>query len=366
MVADALWLLTARSRGGQHWLDNARCEIQAIDIAGQSHPVSLLDHSSWQESYVSSPRSTWLRYPRQEMLRQLNPSLVQLARLVSCILSSPLSALLTTARLDQAAIVANHLVSTNLHPEWSVADIDCMTEKLLASYPQRPFLVRNICPQVNPQLTQALQTAGWQLLPSRMIYLCDPQQASVWKHNHVKQDARLLADGKVEVIPHHALQAEDLAQLRQLFRQLFIDKHSYLNPDFSPAFFELCLETQFLELLALRCRDRIVGVLGLYANPDTGWITTPLIGYDTSLPQELGLYRRLMALLLRQAREKQLKLHYSSGASQFKRARGGTAHLEYTAIFNRHLPFVQNCSSTFLYKLINCFAPAILRRADGI
>ncbi|MCH8621528.1 hypothetical protein [Undibacterium sp. TS12] len=366
VVADALWLLTARSRGGQHWLDNASCEIQSINIAGQSQPVSLLDHSNWQESYVSSPRSTWLRYTRQEMLRQFSPATTQLLKLASCALFGPLSALFTATRLDQAAIVANHLVSTNLYPEWSLADIAAMTEQLQHSYPQRPLMMRNICPQVNPQLAQALTETGWDLLPSRMIYLCDPQQASVWKHNHVRQDARLLANTEVEVIAHHSLKPEDIKLLRPLFRQLFMNKHSCLNPDFSPAFFELCLETQFLELQALRWQGKFVGVLGLYSNPDNGWITTPLIGYDTSLPQELGLYRRLMALLLARAREKQLKLHYSSGASQFKRSRGGIPTLEYTAIYNHHLTGRQKPAYAVFSKLVHQFAPAILRRADGI
>src|SRR5450830_1455113 len=66
MVADALWLLTARSRGGNHWVSNANAHIHSVDIAGNSYPVSLLDHSDWKESYVSSPRSTWLRYARSE------------------------------------------------------------------------------------------------------------------------------------------------------------------------------------------------------------------------------------------------------------------------------------------------------------
>ncbi len=366
MVADALWLLTARSRGGQHWLHNANCDIQTLEIAGQSQPVSLLDSSSWQESYVTSPRSTWLRYPRQELLRAASPGWAQVIKLGSCAILSPLSALLKASKLDQAAIVANHLVSTNLYPEWSASEISKATDKLTVTYPQRPLMMRNICPQVNPGLSQSLLDKGWQLFPSRMIYLCDPQQDSVWKHNHVKQDARLLDHPEVEVLTHEHLQMQDIAVLQQLYRQLFIDKHSYLNPDFSAAFFELCLETQFLEMHALRWQGRLVGILGIYAHHENGWLTTPLIGYDTSLPKELGLYRRLMALLLKTAKDKKLKLHYSSGASQFKRARGGVPQLEYTAIYNRHLSTIAMQSAALIGHILTAFAPSILKKADGI
>ncbi|MFZ6719973.1 hypothetical protein [Undibacterium sp. Ji49W] len=366
VVADALWLLTARSRGGKHWVSNTDCAIDAIEIAGHSQPVSLLDHSNWQDSYVASPRSTWLRYARQEMLRQLSPGLAALGQLLSCILFGPVSALLNASKLDQAAICGNHLISTNLYPDWSASAVQQATDSLLQKYPQRPLMMRNICPALHPALAQQLIHSGWQMLPSRMVYLCDPQEKSVWKHNHVKQDARLLANTEVEILPHEAIQIQDLPALRQLFRQLFIDKHSYLNPDFSPAFFELCLETQFLELFALRWQGKLVGVIGLYAHPESGYITTPLIGYDTSLPQELGLYRRLMALLLHKAKEKQLKLHYSSGASQFKRARGGLPHLEYTAVYSQHLSTSCHQSTRLFASILQNCAPAILKRADHL
>lgn len=366
MVADALWLLTARSRGGSHWVSNTHCDIQTADIGGHPYPVSLLDDSDWQESYVSSPRSTWLRYARQEALRQLSPPLSALLKAGSCLIFGPLSALLQASRLDQAAIIGNHLVSTNLYPAWSHPELQCMTEAMSTRHPQRPLMMRNICPEVSPGLMQHLQQLGWNMVPARMIYLCDPQQKTVWKHNHVKQDARLLQDSQVEIVSQDQLTSGDLPALRQLFRQLFIDKHSYLNPDFSLAFFELCLETRFLELKALRWQGRWVGILGLYAPSCNNWLTTPLIGYDTSLPQELGLYRRLMALLLHEARQRQLGLHYSSGASQFKRARGGVPALEYTAIYDRHLPNQPKRYIRLWEKLFQQWVPGLLKRADKL
>lgn len=69
-----------------------------------------------------------------------------------------------------------------------------------------------------------------------------------------------------------------------------------------------------------------------------GVMTTPLFGYDTALPQELGLYRMLSAALLKLARENGHLLHESSGAAQFKRNRGARADIEYSAVFCAHLP----------------------------
>jgi len=366
MVADALWLLTARSRGGNHWVSNANAHIHSVDIAGNSYPVSLLDHSDWKESYVSSPRSTWLRYARSEALRHLSPAMAHLVKAGSCLIFGPLSALMHASKLDQAAIIANYLISTNLYPEWQADDIAQMTSVMCGRHSDSPLMIRNMCPEVSPSVMENLCAQGWKMMPSRMIYLCDPAQKHVWKHNHVKQDARLLNDGEVEIVTQTQLNLSDLADLRAVFRQLFIDKHSHLNPDFSPAFFELCLETNFLELVGLRWQGRWVGVLGLYIHPESGWLTTPLIGYDTSLPQELGLYRRLMAILLKEGKNRGCRLHYSSGASHFKRARGGIPALEYTAIYVEHLPNRQKQCANLFINAFQQFAPGILKRADKL
>ena len=78
------------------------------------------------------------------------------------------------------------------------------------------------------------------------------------------------------------------------------------------------------------------GIIGYVKR--NGAITFPLVGYDTSLPQNIGLYRMLSALMLKHAHENDLLLHMSSGASHFKRLRGGKPHIEYSAIFTKHLP----------------------------
>ncbi|MFZ6673331.1 hypothetical protein [Undibacterium sp. Xuan67W] len=362
--ADALWLLAAKARGGAHWLSNVDCKIECISIADSTQPVSLLDVSNRNTSYVASPRSAWLRYARDEAIRHAPAYTQTLASIASALVFSPMAAMLSTSDIDRAAVVGNHLMSTNLYPDWQENDIKDLTAHLRELYPDRPFMMRNICPEINPQLTNALRQQAWELIPARMIYTCDPSHNAVWKHNHVKKDARLLQDAAIQIIPPDQIRSSDLPKMRALFRQLFIDKHSRLNPDFTPAFFELCLETGFLDLYALRWHERLVGVIGIYHHPESGWMTTPLIGYDTSLPQELGLYRRLMALLLQQAKQRQAKLHYSSGASQFKRARGGEAHLEYSAVFTGHLSRYRQCMTQMWAKTLQKLATAILRKAD--
>lgn len=362
--------MMARSKGGAYWLANAPCALSSIHIAGKNlpiiQPLRVWQKNQRRQTYVLSLRSAWIDYAKEEALRRVPAGLRWPAKVaVSCAMS-PLSLVLHACGLDKAVAIGNHLISTNLYPEWQPPEVLALRDELINLYPTNPLVIRNICPEVNPLLANALQTTGWSLIPARMVYLCDPQQKSVWKHNHVKQDAKLLASPDIQIVRPEQITASDLPELRNLYRQLFIDKHSMLNPDFTPAFFELCLESGFLELYALRLQDKLVGVLGLYEHAESGWLTTPLIGYDTSLPQEKGIYRCLMALLLQQARERQLRLHYSSGASQFKRARGGVASLEYTAVFSAHLAYPKRLANSLFARSMQQLAPTILKKADGL
>ncbi len=358
--------MMARSRGGQHWLENAQCEVNAISIGGSSQPVTLQDPCRERQSYVLSPRSAWIDYAKDEAIRHVAPELAWLTNVASSCALSPISLLLHASGLDRAAIVCNRLMSTNLYPDWGLSEISAMSEEMAETYADRPLVMRNISREVNPGLADSLTTTGWNLVPARIVYLCDPQRPSVWKHNHIKQDAKLLGDNAFEVIRPDQIVSDDLPWLRSMFRQIFLTKHSDLNPDFTPEFFSLCQENGFLDLYGLRSQGKMVGVLGLYEPAESAWLTTPLIGYDTSLPQDKGVYRALMALLLQQARARKTHLHYSSGAGQFKRARAGSPSLEYTAIFSKHLSRVQRQANQLFAHAMQNIAPGILRSAEGL
>ena len=361
IFAEALWLQMASMMGGKYWLANGECDVKLINIEDKFFPVCIPQQSEQAQTYVLSLQSAWIDYAKVEATKHCAAGLLPLLTFIVNITLSPLLFLLQGSRLHKSVILANHLISTNLYTDWDEKTVSNFTEKLSTEYKNRALTLRNICPEINPRLTEALRKNGWYLVPARMIYLCNPADINVWKHNHIKQDAKLLASKNLQIVEPNNLTRNDLTELRTLFRQLFIDKHSHLNPDFTPAFFELCLENNFLDLYAIRYLGRLVGVIGIYHNTETNWITTPLIGYDTNLPSSLGIYRCLMALLLRQAKQRNAQLHYSSGAKKFKQTRGGQEHLEYTAIYTKHLPFFNRLSSKAFSKILQLSLPKLLK-----
>jgi hypothetical protein len=353
--SDNAWLGGATAHGAQNWLDNAHGQVLRLDLADHHIPL-MLTHENASTSYVASLPSAWVRYTVDEAMRHthrlgLYPVRAALA---------PLLGLLRVANLHRAALLGNWLVSTNLYPQVAPAAWHQARHAAIAVAGQRPLAIRSVCHNGVTDLPKTLADDGWLLIPARLVYLCDPADARVASHHNVRRDRKLLHSNTVELLPPAALAEEDISDMRRCFRQVFIDKYSAYNPDFSDAFFRLCLEHRFLELYALRHADQLVGVLGVLERH--GWVTAPLIGYDTTAALSLGLYRRLMALLLEQAAQRQCKLHYSSGAGQFKRVRGGTPVLEFTAVYVQHLPRHQQLATAAFAALMSRFGTRLLWR----
>jgi Acetyltransferase (GNAT) domain len=339
-----------------HWVANSSSRLSALSTSAGALPLTFTERSAANEAYVASLRSAWVRYPAFEASRALRPSLPEpLARIAL----SPLDALIVAAGLDRTVIVSNRLVSTNLHTPGLAEDVPHLADALHARFPDRPFALRNVCAAVDPALPSALRRAGWALLPARLVYCCHPRDPALWQRNRVRQDAKLLDHDAVEVIGADALMPTDIPRLRWLYAQVFLLKHSRLNTDYTEAFFADALRTGALDLRALRHEGRLIGVIGLVRQH--GWVTTPMLGVDPQAANEAP-YRRLMALLLRLARENGDQLHYSAGAGEFKRARGGEPVIEYTAVFGRHLAAPRRAALAALSVVLISLAPRLLAR----
>ena len=236
---DQEWIYGAQTAGGTQWLNNADATVYSAFIGDHRVPVTVLRGSPARSSYVCSPHAAWISYPFSEAMTMVHGWRRPVAQLAALTVATPLVGLMLAARLDRAAIVANYFVSTNLYPRWSGDELQRATQHLVGQFPDRPLVMRSICPAIDPQLSQGLIAAGWRLVPARQIYLVDPRDAAVWRHNHLKRDRKLLNASDLSLTKPQDIRADDLPTLRAMFHQLFIDKHCALNPDYTPDF-SLC------------------------------------------------------------------------------------------------------------------------------
>ncbi|WP_309242084.1 GNAT family N-acetyltransferase [Paenibacillus sp. S150] len=166
----------------------------------------------------------------------------------------------------------------------------------------------------------------------------------------MKRDRALLDKHGYTVEGHDLIAEEDIPRIVELYELLYIHKYSEHNPRFTGAYIRLALEKRTLHLYGLRKNGRLDAVLGFYSRE--GAMTAPLFGYDTSLPQSLGLYRMLSAVLVDLAASRGQLLHESSGVGQFKRNRGAVAAAELSAVYDKGTALLNRCSWSFLGLLL--------------
>jgi hypothetical protein len=366
---------------------NARAQLTTVTVGGHVLPLTVTAHRrrgsrSIPPSYVVSPFSHYVDYAREELAALGSVPLRRAAGLVIGMLARVLDA----GRVDDVVMVGNALVSTNLLPEVTEEQIVDVTARLTRAHPGRAIAWRSVHGR-GTELPDGLRRAGYRLIPSRSV-LFTPTAADEWMTlSDVKRDRKLFEQSAYAAVeapidPETGMsELSTRERIAELYRLLYLDKYSGLNPAYTPAFIGAAQRSGFLRFTLLARRDppaagvaapagsardadrlRVDGVLG--TTVAHGLLAAPVFGYDTALPPEAGLYRMLSWLAASQAREQGVDLHGSSGVADFKRNRGGEAEIEYAAVFTRHLPLWRRLSWRVLGAVVDVVALPIIRNNE--
>jgi ATP-grasp domain/Acetyltransferase (GNAT) domain len=311
---------------------NVQTQFMAIQLNETILPVTV-NHGEPGNSYVISPFSHYITYAKEELRELEQPNL----ELVLCVLLDGLGALLRWGKVDKIVQVNNGFVSTNLHPNLEFAQVTAITKKLEQHFPNHVIAFRSVHDYRGSRLSEFLLEAGYRLIPARSVLFFDAASGAFKRKVDFKRDLKLLNSGGYKIRKLGRPKPEELERVCELYGLLYLKKYSYQNPQFTPKFLELGLQTGWLEVFVLESDERIDGALGFYQRDGT--LTTPIVGYDTRLPLDTGLYRMLTAFLLLEAERRGLQVHASSGVAKFKRSRGASSAIEFTAVYTRHLPW---------------------------
>ena len=193
------------------------------------------------------------------------------------------------------------------------------------------------------------------------MYIYECPRRTWLPHSNAKHDLRLLRHSRYRVERGDDFAAADFDRAAELYAMLYLHKYSQHNPAFTAEFLRLCHRSGVMRFLGLRNPSGVLdGVLGMFCLDGT--ITAPVVGYDTALDRRLGLYRMLMTLVFETAVQENLDINLSSGAASFKRLRGGRPYIEYSAIYDRHLPAARRLVLGALAAPVNGIGVPLMRR----
>lgn len=341
-------------------IGNLDTRIEVLRQGSLTLPCTI-NHGEPDNAWVCSPIATYGSYVIEEI-----------DRVVPRPLSWPLKALchgyrgvLSLALADQTVTVNNWMLSTNLYPDFDAAvdqaALADMVEQIRQRWPRHAIWFRSLNAQHNRAWIAALQALGFDLLASRQVYLFDDLASA--RHANLQRDFKLLHTTRLTSKPSAQFQPPDFIRVEALYRYLYLDKYSRLNPHYTAAFMQRWHAAGLLDCWGLCDDDGVLqAVVATFRQGDS--ITAPIVGYNTALPQSLGLYRLLMAHVFDLARRDGLKVNLSAGAAHFKRLRGGQPALEYSAVFSRHLPAPRRAALRTLRALANGIGIPLMRKLE--
>jgi len=335
-------------------------------IANLDTSVELLEHDTMAlpctvnqaehgNAWVCSPLTTYGSYVIEEIQRYL-PTPMAFPIAAVC---HGYRQLLKFAEVDKAVAINNWMLSTNLFPEIDKAGLLTLISQARQRWPRHAIWFRSLNMRHNSEWIAALREQGFQLLPSRQVYLF--HDIARMRHANLKRDLDLLRRTSLVSMAPQDFKERDFARVAELYNFLYLDKYSRLNPQYTAAFMQRWHENGLLQFWGFRDDAGVLqAVIGIFFQEST--ITVPIVGYNTSLPQSLGLYRLLMARVFDVAMRDNLNVNLSAGAAQFKRLRGGQPEIEYSAVLANHLPAPHRIALASLRALTTMLGVPLMRK----
>ncbi|WP_342045309.1 hypothetical protein [Bacillus sp. OTU530] len=320
--------------GAKYFIQNVNTKTYMLEVDHLLLPLTINDEE-YENSYVCSPYTHYISYAKEELWELKNPLLEKLLLLPIQIMGHWFK----RSQINKVVIVNNWFLSTNLYHQLTHKQLEQIALFLKEKFPAHAIMFRSLNRRLYPELFSRLSGLGFCPLFARSVYLCYPEKLQKMNRKSRKDlnnDRRLLRNSGYEILNQNALTEDEIKMVRKLYNQLYIEKYSEHNPIFTEEYYLNAFKHHLLEYRVLKKDGKIDGVIGFFTRD--GILTTPILGYNTSLDKRKGLYRMLSYLILEEIVQNNYIGHFSAGAGRFKRSRGAEQENEYSFVYVQHLP----------------------------
>lgn len=350
------FLLPLIKNGTKHYFDNIEATINVLAIDSYIIPITIIENN-YQNSFVCSPYAHYISYAlecSEHFFKQ------KFLRNIVCGLIKGFGKALQRGRVNKIIYVNNWLFPTDLYfKDLKEEHIQAITNYLSSQFPDYAIAFKSINEAIYPELSQALHRLKYDFIVTRQIFLTDTSKEEIFKTRIFKSDLKLLRESNCTVVGKEGIGLEDSEKILSLYKRLYLEKYSELNPQFNKNFMDLILQSELLQLKAIKKDNDIEGVFGYFIRD--GVMTAPLFGYIENEDGQKSLYRLLSTILTLEAKDKGCLLHQSAGASFYKKVRRAEPHMEYMAVHSSHLSifrrmpwkclrFIMNSASSYFKK----------------
>jgi len=343
------FLLPLIKEGPEAFIQNAKTKLCVLALDDLIIPLTV-NESEYNNCYLLS--SYFIVHQLKDKFQ--NSSF--LLKLLLKPLIALLSKILKLFKINKVVIINNWLMTTNLYPDLTDSQIKSITHCLKKKFPDHYYMFRSVNTYKNATTYNALNLEKFRLIPCRNVFLYDPSKENQLTQHQLrkqKKDTNKLKNKKYEVELAHSLSDAEITHLLHLYQNIYMDKYTKYSPLYTEKYLKNAVENGSIQLKLLKKEGKIYGVTGFLQK--NGYILVPFFGYDTSVPQEEGLYRMLSSVIIDEINRVKLISHQGSGAGQFKKWRGFFEHLEYVAIFDHHLPLFRRLFWAASQKLTPLF-----------
>ncbi|AUX42305.1 uncharacterized protein SOCE26_037350 [Sorangium cellulosum] len=324
-----------------------RSTLRLLSVDDLLIPLSI-NEAEYDNSYFFSMYARYIASQRAAIATlDWSPAMASGA---SSVLSG-LGALLKATQIDRCIQVDNWPSLRNMAAPLSAGQIRRITDFLAARYPEHAILFPALSPATHAPLLNRLKEEGYAVAYMSYTRMLLPHGVELSRRvrENRRRDARLLEASGYEVVDGRDMPG-CAPRLAELYQMLNREKYK-TNPPISPAFFEACLRGEMVRFRLVVKDGRIDTFYGFMVKDDV--LYSPAAGYELSIPQEVGLYRILNNLLMREALERGIAIETGGGADSFKVLRGDRPVPRYNAVYVRHLPVRRRLGWGLLQRLAN-------------
>lgn len=309
-------------------------------------------------TYVCSPYGHYIAYACDNLHTIKSKTLQKIAKSLFGVFGQ----WLRSGAIEDVVYVNHQLLSIDLYPKSFTKEVqEQVTTFLKKKFPDKAIIFRSVNNVAYSSMSKDLENLGYGMFPTRHVYMAHAKAEELFKRRIIKSDIKLYNEMPYSVIEGKDLNDEDIMEMCRLYRNVYIEGHSSLNPEVTPEFIKLLLEENVLHFKALKDKNgEVKGFVGFQICEEV--LLCPLFGYDKEDPEHSALYRILNTVLLLEARKRGLLFNAAAGASFFKKIRYPLTCMESKAVYYQHLSFRSRLRWNVLKAYANHIAAHFMKK----